>query len=174
MEIYNHCANCELGKGSAVIYWDALLEQRTSFLGFAVDDAHFSSGEEFWQGGWVMVNALSCTRESILQALKSGNYYSTQGPRFESIRLQNDKIVVETSPVCITRLIGPRSNGRRIVSAAATHSEFELPSDWSYLRLEIEDENGKLAWTNALFDGPPEQPMGSGALHLREGRRPLK
>ena len=30
-------------------------------------------------------------------------------------------------------------------------AEFELPSDWTYARLEIEDAAGKGAWSNPLW-----------------------
>jgi hypothetical protein len=30
-------------------------------------------------------------------------------------------------------------------------AEFELPTDWPYARLEIEDAYGKRAWSNPLW-----------------------
>jgi hypothetical protein len=151
IEIYNHTSQCEIGKGYATTYWDTLLENKPNLLGFAVDDAHFTPGEPFWKGGWVMVNAPKCTKEAILESLFNGNFYSTQGPMFESIQLNGNKIFVSTSPVKYIRLIGPKSLGKWIASKGNGIREFEIPSDWTYARLEIEDENGKRAWSNSLF-----------------------
>jgi hypothetical protein len=152
IEIYNHTSQCEIGKGYATTYWDTLLENRPNFLGFAVDDAHFSPGEPFWKGGWIMVNAMECTKKAILRSLFKGNFYSTQGPMFESIQMDGNKIRVSTSPVKYIRLIGPKSLGNWIVSQGNGIKEFEIPSGWIYARLEIEDENGKCAWSNSIFN----------------------
>ena len=32
-----------------------------------------------------------------------------------------------------------------------TEATFDIPKDWSYHYIEIEDEAGRRAWTNALF-----------------------
>lgn len=151
IEIYNHTSQCEIGKGYATTYWDTLLENKPNFLGFAVDDAHFSPGEPFWKGGWIMVNAPECTREVILKSLFKGNFYSSQGPMFQSIQVDGNKIRVSTSPVRYIRLVGPKSLGNWIISHGNGIKEFEIPSGWTYARLEIEDENGKCAWSNSLF-----------------------
>ena len=152
IEIYNHTSQCEIGKGFATTYWDALLENKPNFLGFAVDDTHFSPGERFWNGGWVMVNAKECTKKAILDSLFKGNFYSSRGPMFESIQVDENKIRVATSPVKYVRLVGPKSLGTWIVAEGNGIKEFEIPSGWTYARLEIEDENGKCAWSNPLFN----------------------
>jgi hypothetical protein len=152
IEIYNHSSQCEIGKGYATAYWDTLLENKPNYLGFAVDDAHFSPGEPFWKGGWIMVNAPECTKHAILKSLFEGNFYSSQGPVFKSIRVDGNKLRVSTSPVRYIRLIGPKSLGNWIVSQGNEIKEFEIPSNWTYARLEIEDENGKRAWSNTLFN----------------------
>jgi hypothetical protein len=152
VEIYNHSSQCELGKGYATTYWDTFLENKPNFLGFAVDDAHFKPGEPFWKGGWVMVNAPECTKKTILQSLFRGNFYSSQGPMFESIQVDGNKIRVLTSPVKYIRLIGPKNLGNWMISKGNGIKEFEIPLGWAYARLEIEDENGKCAWSNTLFN----------------------
>ena len=40
-----------------------------------------------------------------------------------------------------------RGNGR-----TATEAEFSVTDEHAYLRVEIEDEHGRLAWTNALLE----------------------
>lgn len=152
IEIYNHSSQYEIGKGYATVLWDKYLESRPNFLGFAVDDAHFTPGEICWKGGWVMVNAPECSREAILCSLKAGNFYSSQGPAFESIEIKGNKLAVKTSPVDIIRLVGPKSHGQwQHLNGDRCDTTFEIPADWRYARLEIEDSAGRRAWSNALF-----------------------
>ena len=155
VEIYNHVCHCFNGKSSGVTYWDAMLAQRPATMGFAVDDAHFWLSAPVWNGGWIVVNSPHLTRESILEAIRRGNFYASRGPQFHSIRLEGNYVVLRTSPVRSVKLVGAGSQGKQWTadpsSEAITELAAELPDDWPYVRVEIEDENGRLAWTNSLF-----------------------
>ena len=154
MEIYNHSSHCENGSGYALSHWDRVLNQHPDFLGFATDDSHFVPDQEYWKGGWIMVNACACTREEILHNIRRGNFYATQGPEFKTIEYASNSIKVETSPVAYIRLIGSRMAGSWIKAREAVpllQAEFQLPSDWPYARIEIEDIHGKRAWSNPLW-----------------------
>lgn len=154
MEVYNHSSHCENGSGYALSHWDKVLDRHPDFLGFATDDSHFVPGQAFWKGGWIMVNASTCTEAEVLAAIRSGNFYATQGPEFKSIEYARNKVLLETSPVVFVRLIGPRRVGKWISVSRKSplrQAEFDLPPDWSYARLEIEDASGKRAWTNPLW-----------------------
>jgi hypothetical protein len=132
-----------------------MLNHNPDFLGFATDDSHFIPDQPYWKGGWIMVNATDCSQQNILKAIRKGNFYSTQGPTFESIEYGDRTVKLETSPVTYVRLIGQRREGKwlhALGGKAPLHSaEFELPPDWHYARLEIEDAAGKRAWTNPLW-----------------------
>ena len=57
-------------------------------------------------------------------------------------------------PVTFVRLIGPRMVGQWIKAEEdkpLLQTEFQLPTDWPYARLEIEDADGKRAWSNPLW-----------------------
>ncbi|MGD2097284.1 MAG: CehA/McbA family metallohydrolase [Desulfobacterales bacterium] len=154
MEIYNHSSHCENGSGYALSYWDYVLNQHPDCLGFATDDSHFVPEQEYWKGGWIMVNAAACAREEILHNIRRGNFYATQGPEFKAIEYSYDRVRVETSPVAYIRLIGSRMTGSWVKAkenAPLLQAEFQLPSDWPYARIEIEDIDGKRAWSNPLL-----------------------
>jgi hypothetical protein len=154
MEIYNHSSQCENGSGYALSHWDSVLSNHPDFLGFATDDSHFVPGQQYWKGGWIMVNAASCTQEEILYNIRRGNFYASQGPEFKNIECSKNSVRVETSPVAYVRLIGPRMAGTWIKAReneTVVHAELELPIDWPYARLEIEDRDGKRSWTNPLW-----------------------
>jgi hypothetical protein len=154
MEIYNHSSHCENGSGYALSHWDSVLKRHADFLGFATDDSHFKPEQKCWKGGWIMVNAVACTQEEILDNIRRGNFYASQGPEFKTIEYTANTVMVETSPVAYVRLIGPRMVGSWIEAKEEEpilQAEFHLPPDWPYARLEIEDSAGKRAWTNPLW-----------------------
>ena len=154
VEIYNHVCWRENGKGDGLVFWQHLLGVNPKTLAIACDDTHFILEPAAWQGGWLMVNARECTQPAILTALRAGQYYSSCGPSFKSIVYENERIVVQTSPVQFMRLVGPAFRGRSVGAAdgqALTTASFEVPADWAYAYLEIEDHQRGRAWTNTLF-----------------------
>ena len=154
VEVYNHICRWLNGKGGGGPYWSAMLAHSPSTLAFASDDAHIKPTDPGWNGGWVMVNSAECTPPSILAALRSGNFYSTCGPVIESIDYEGDKVSIQCSPVQVARLVGPKWHGERTGSfdgRLMTQASFEIPKSWSYAYLEIEDQQGRRAWTNPLF-----------------------
>ncbi len=158
VELYNHICWHENGKGDGVVFWENMLKNNKGLLGIACDDAHFIYDPPAWKGGWVMANATECTRTSILQALRTGNYYSSCGPEFHQIEYHAGKVQVTTSPVQLIRLVGPGKFGKHIgaaVNAELTSAEIEIPQHWSYAYLEIEDHQRRRAWTNTLFVTDP-------------------
>ncbi len=151
MEIYNHSSQCEIGKGGACHYWDAILESRPEFSGIAVDDAHFSPGEPFWKGGWIMVNVDRKSAADIVAAIRNGNFYATQGPTLRAFVRRAGRIEIEMTPVKFARLLGPRSLGKWVYKASTFEKAvFRVPDNWPWARIEIEDSEGHRAWTNAL------------------------
>ena len=154
VEVYNHVCQWMNGKGYGGVYWNAMLQHNPNTLAFAVDDAHLVPSHPGWNGGWVMVNAPQCTSEAIFSAIRAGNYYSTCGPEFYDIQCDGSRVSLRCSPVPFIRLVGPRHLGQRIGSFDGTlfeSAEFDLPQDWPYAYLELEDDHGRHAWTNTLM-----------------------
>ncbi|PKL12948.1 MAG: hypothetical protein CVV52_07990 [Spirochaetae bacterium HGW-Spirochaetae-8] len=158
LEIYNHVAAWLNGKSLALPYWDDTLRHRDDLSGIASDDAHLLPQHPGWNGGWIMVQADGLSQASILQALRAGTFYATTGPSFHRIHTEGNRITCKTTPIKQAWLVGEGYFGTRAVAA-----EGQLLSDFSftiepgsqlarssYVRLEIEDEQGKRAWTNPL------------------------
>jgi hypothetical protein len=155
VEIYNSSADMVFGRGFSSYHWDATLLRQPNILAFATDDSHFEKGAPAEKGGWIMVNAPELSRKAIMNSIRKGNFYSSNGPVFKSIVIEEgNRIVAETSPVVHTRLIGPWG-GQKYKGAAdgepVTKVHFRLPNDGAFARIEIEDTNGKIAWSNPLF-----------------------
>lgn len=154
VEIYNHVCHWLNGKSDGLAYWDAMLDADPEVLGFAVDDSHLRPGHPTWNGGWVVVQASDCTADTILAAIRAGRFYSSCGPAFQSITHSDDDVTVTTSPVRCIRLVGPASRGLRWAAdgtESLTSCTLQVPPEWAWAYIEIEDGNGKRAWTNTLF-----------------------
>ncbi|MGC9349503.1 MAG: PHP domain-containing protein [Anaerolineae bacterium] len=154
VEVYNHVCWWLNGKGSGLAHWNAVLEQAPATLGFACDDAHLRPEHPGWNGGWVMVQADECTPDAIMESLRAGRFYSTTGPDFHQIVVDGSEVYIATSPVRFARLVGPGYLGRRTGSFEGpllTEVAFEMPDDWAYAYVEVEDAAGRRAWTNTLM-----------------------
>lgn len=158
VEVYNHVCRWLNGKGTGLAYWQAMLRDAPGTLAFACDDAHIRPEHPGWNGGWVMVQAPSLTPDAVMTALRAGRFYSTMGPIFHQIKLYTPRegvscVDIRTSPVRFVRLVGPAYLGQRVGSFEGpmlTEATFEIPADWAYAYLEIEDGCGRRAWTNTL------------------------
>ena len=103
-----------------------------------------------------MVNAAERSRAAIQAALRAGHYYSSMGPEFHAIHCDGNRVRVETSAVQYIRLVGPKWRGHgKAIGAQGDQpiqaAEFEIPANWAYAYLEIEDSQHRRAWTNTLF-----------------------
>lgn len=154
VEIYNHVCHWLNGKSNGLAHWDAMLEKKAGTLNFSADDAHLKPEHPGWNGGWIVVNAPELSKEDIFSAIKHGNFYSSCGPEFKSIVFDNKSLHLECSPVQFIRLVGPASCGWRVGSfddKLLTQACVEIPEDWNYIYIELEDKEGKRAWSNTLF-----------------------
>lgn len=155
LEVYNHTGQVMFGRGSSDYQWDAVLPQQPNLLGIASDDAHFHEMVPAEKAGWIMVNAPELSESAILSAIRKGNFYSSTGPEYKSIRIeQGNRVVIESSPVVFYRMTGHhgkykyKGSGKRIPMTSIT---FRIPDAQTHIRLEIEDESGKIAWSNPLL-----------------------
>lgn len=151
VEIYNHgCAmGCDRPDGAAIA--DLLLTEGRRLTMIATDDAHFHEPDHF--GGWVMVKAPGNTSDALLSALKSGDFYSSQGPELRDIRLFDDRIEVDSSAVAAMIVQGQGTAARAVHGHSMTTSRLDLErfgnSPW--LRVTLMDAAGKRAWSNPIW-----------------------
>ncbi len=151
VEIYNHgCAtSCDRPHGFMTL--DRMLEKGRRLDLIATDDAHFSEPDHF--GGWVMVKATENSPEALLQALKDGAMYSSTGPELRDIRIEDRKIIVESSAVSAMIVSGYGSAAKAVHGHSMTRSEMKLSrfndSDW--IRVTVIDAASKRAWSNPIW-----------------------
>lgn len=153
VEIYNHgCATgCDRADGFMIA--DQLLTEGRALTMIATDDAHFSEPDHF--GGWVMVKAEENTPEALLAALKTGAFYSTQGPELRDVRIEDDKLVVECSAVSSVIAIGWGTGAKGVHGHSLTRGEVPLDrlNNSPWVRAAVIDAAGKRAWSNPIWTG---------------------
>ena len=151
VEIYNHgCAmGCDRPDGFSIA--DLLLTEGRPLSLIATDDAHFSEPDHF--GGWVMVKATENTPEALLVALKSGNFYSSQGPELRNVVVEADRVIVESSAVASVIVQGAGTGSKGVHGHSMTRAEVPLArlgnSPW--LRVSVIDAAGRRAWSNPVL-----------------------
>ena len=152
IEIYNHSCAIECDRGSGVAVLDQILNHGKEINIIATDDSHFHINDAF--GGWVMVKSVSNSKEAILEALKKGHYYSSQGPDFKNIRLQNGKLEVVCTPVekIIVNGYGSASTYKYKNDMESAIFNLGLLPQKKWLRITIIDKKGNRAWTNPIYD----------------------
>lgn len=152
LEIYNNASACSGLDMDDSLYYDALLRLGNKIRCVAADDNHRMAD---CCGGWIMLKAQSLNHESIMSAFEKGEYYSSIGPEINELYIEDNKVHVSVSPAKkirfitgnrLTKLVGPQKGEDYILNAA-----FDLNAVKDYFRIEVIDEYGKKAFTNAYF-----------------------
>lgn len=152
IEVWNTVSEAYGARGDSSGYVDVLASKGCRTWIFASDDTHFYLEDLF--GGYMMVNSDSLDRDSILDALKNGRFYCSQGPVIKQVTVENDSIRVETSPAArISFLSDTFYCEDRIVKrrdGLVTEGRYEIKPTDSYVRVECIDSNGKKAWSQVI------------------------
>lgn len=157
IEIFNTSCHYSIGKGFSLSHWEDLLLAGYRSYGFFNDDSHWHFNDHRPNdtcGSWIMVKAQELTTENIIGAIKTGNFYASNGPSIENIEVSNGNIYVKCSPVRIINFIGPTSSGESftaIRSKTISEAEHKLKSSENYIRIECIDHEGHYAISNPVF-----------------------
>ena len=160
VEVYNHGCAVQSGRGDGWYLLDQMLNDGKRLTALATDGAYYQNHDDDTGGGWVNVKADSLEPAALLQALKLGHYYSSQGPQIHSLSISGDQLDIECSPVDRVFVVGGTSgsasyDGRSFTKATVDLSQLEGrifktdPSPW--IRVTVVDEFGKRAWSNPIW-----------------------
>lgn len=155
VEVYNHnTAGYAPDRAEGAYMLDGLLEGGRRLLVNAGDDAHFGHPRDRF-GGWVEVHCDRPDPEALLEALKVGRYYSTQGPSFRELIVDGTQLHVETSGAYAISLTGGGDcwqSGSERIGEPIVEAEFDLgPFGGSYCRVTVVDPVGRRAWSNPIW-----------------------
>ena len=151
IEVYNDSC-VDIGKEFSEQAWDDLLDRGGPVFGIAADDSHGTDHDCFH--GWIMVKAEALTIDGIMQALRTGAFYSTLGPEIKDLTLNGKELTVKCSEAQSIVFKAQCSRGKRVLPAEGellTEAAYSIPESVKYVRVEITDETGKKAWSNPFF-----------------------
>ena len=133
----------------------------------AADDSHRYNGEQ--TRAFTMVNARELSPDAVKDALRSGNFYASEGPRFRSIGIDGGEVRVECSPVetilflsntvwCDDRVFTGKRTGAicRAEAACRTEAVYRVKATDRYVRVVLIDSSGGKAWSSPIPLGGAE------------------
>lgn len=151
-EIYNTVSDKGMSSRPYSGYFvDLLANMGVAYPLIAVDDTHMYNGIDDTKS-YIMVKAKDDSVDSILEAVRQGEFYASQGPELR-VRREGDKVIADCSE-CVT--IDFLSNSAWVADkmtrgSGLTHAEYTI-KDWDkWVRVEVCDDKGNFAWSNVIF-----------------------
>ena len=160
------------GKKSVEEMWDEMLSKKIKIWGVAVDDAHHFN-EEFAPHrhnpgrGWVEVFAKNLSEKNILDSMRNGYFYFSNGVKFKKINFNKEKIELSiagdyfnkglsnsllTDSKYTTQLIS--NEGEIIEEINGKSVKFNLVNEnneYTYYRTKTISSTGSIGWTQPIF-----------------------
>ena len=160
------------GKKSVEEMWDEMLSKKIKIWGVAVDDSHHFK-EEFAPHrhnpgrGWVEVFSKDLSEKNILDSMRNGNFYFSNGVKFKKISFNKEKIELSisgdyfnkglsnsliTDSKYTTQLIS--NDGEIIEEVDGKTVKFNLIKNtqkYTYFRTKTISSTGSIGWTQPIF-----------------------
>ncbi|MEZ4522490.1 MAG: CehA/McbA family metallohydrolase [Thermomicrobiales bacterium] len=153
VEIYNETCAALNDRGESWYVADMLLSEGRKLSAFGTDDLHMSMEtrpDAF--GAWVWVRAESPEPNLLVDALKTGDYYTSQGPKIHDISIAGSEIAISCSPATSVYLTGAARNAYQRHGHGLVEARFPIDIfEGSYCRVTIVDQAGQRAWSNPIW-----------------------
>ena len=158
IEAYNTSCDFERNTGYSEPHIDGAIVEGVKPFIYATDDHH---GAEMGNApidacvARIVVKAEELSVKSILDSIRKGLFYSSTGPEFKDIQIDSEGvIIVECSPVRYISFVSTPSLGLKYHSMGTplTGAEYPGRNGETYVRLEIEDFEGRKAWSNPIYN----------------------
>ena len=137
---------------------DDLLRKGENVFPLATDDAHEL---RHCFGGFVVVKALNLEYETIFNALKNGDFYSSTKPEIYELFIENGIVNIKTSTVRKVHISTECRFTRSIINLEGMNEAKLDINDYlnredninkhQYIRIYIEDNEGNKAYTRAYY-----------------------
>lgn len=151
-EVYNTLSDEPINarRGDSAQILDVTATNGKLFRQIATDDAHFYIGEQCRSFTMVQANELSVS--GILEALKAGRFYASQGPEFLDVDFDGKTLKVRTSPVSVCTFSSNKLwvDGRCRTGEGMTENIYEIQPGETFVRCEITDAQGRRAWLSPI------------------------
>lgn len=165
IEVFNAGCELEIGRGLAGVHWDELLVSGRRCFALATDDSHHPGFDS--DLGWTWVRAQRSV-VSVLQALRTGAFYASSGPRIHELEVADGSVRIACSPAASVILLagvsggaavhagrlGYRDGGRILRTnddGLVTEARLAFPETSPFARIEVTDARARRAWSNPLW-----------------------
>ena len=127
--------------------WDALLTMGKPLYGVASDDCHAL----YSQSGhaWVVVRAPVLTRNEILAAMDTGDYYASTGIVLDDYSADDVAIVVDSQNGELIEFVG--ANGQVLHAVSDAYAEYLFTGSETYVRARITNVGNDYGWTQPHY-----------------------
>lgn len=164
---YEGCFSLELVNGSSNVsnqmeyngpLYDKLLRSGKRMFIHSADDNHNSRpfGDpkcDSFVGATVLL-ADELTYDNVIDAMESGEMYSTMGPTFKEVSFDGEKVHVECSGVvAIVCHVGSKAPAHALAEEGETitSADLKINPNARYIRISVKDEQGRYADTRGYF-----------------------
>lgn len=152
VEVYNETCAMDNDRGESWYVADLLLSEGRRLTAFGADDTHLKDDRPDAFGAWVWVRAERLEPDALLEALKTGAYYTSQGPLIHDIQIEDRELAIQCSPVSSIFVTGAGRKTRHAHGHRLTEWRCSLePFLGSYCRVTVVDAAGKRAWSNPIW-----------------------
>lgn len=129
--------------------WDSVLSTGRLMYGVASDDSHRESN----QGkGWIMVYASSNHQDTLIQAIRNGDFYASTGIVLDSVAYSPRHIYVKSRNGETVRFIG--RIGAVLASVIGGEGTYSITGGEGYVRADISNSQGVHAWIQPMMVSP--------------------
>ncbi len=158
IEIYNTTCDYCRNIGASGSHIDGVIAAGLEPFIYATDDHHGEVKPFFpLDAGvaWINVKAESLTVTSIMDALRKGHFYSSNGPEIKDITIEEDGLIkVECSPAKYISFVSTPSLGEKhhAMGEPLRRAEYAGRPGETYVRIEVIDYQGRIAWSNPIYN----------------------
>lgn len=164
VEIWNgHPQVNNLGGGgtpSAESMWDTALTAGKRLFAIADDDAHHFKTEHLADPasaapnrGWIYVRAAKLTEPDILDAIRRGDFYASNGVELTDVVATPTTLTVSIKATTFSRyrteFVG--AGGKVLAESTTNPAVYQFKGDEKYVRARVIESNAKMAWTQPVF-----------------------
>lgn len=150
-EIYNSVSDWGMSDRP---YSGIIVDQIASYGMFlpllATDDTHYYDGDEC--RGWVAVEAEAAAELGMVEALRQGRFYATQGPEVHLERISPTEVRLTCSPAVKIAFLSNSvwSAGRMVRGEGLTEAVYGFKRHEIFVRAEVTDAQGRVGYSNII------------------------
>ena len=151
-EIYNSVSDAhESSRPYSGYFVDTAAARGFFYSLIATDDTHYYDGSDDTKSYIMLEGDISLSDKEITDRIARGLFYATQGPEIH-LRREGDEAVVYCSPAVRISFFSskPWSKGRCFRGENLTEARTAIKPGEKFIRAEITDKDGNLAWSNCL------------------------